>query len=789
MSYILESLLDPRVVCAILSLAAFALVALVIRYGPRAHMVFINYRKDDTDFPGFRKKHGTSKEARKLTRTLRKLLPHCRVLLDVDNIDAGSDWRLALKTMTQKSSALVCLIGKQWLTLTGENGTRRLFEPNDIVREELVAALDHRVQVFPLQVNGGMFPRKSDVPKALLERDFIHYQAVPVSTIGVVVEEEHEDREENDESLKPQLNKLVTDISKHITHIESRERPAQLWDFFRGASLPLVVLWALLLGLSLVIPSPAMICVIALMASLMAFAVEQSYKAIPNIRLIHDTRCREPDFNWARARDEYLYCARRSFGQQTIEHVVRVRVESAVIHAHPEEPIPEDNSKLHEKKQSDYQNDRQVREQKLDEATSIAVNMKFDDDGSHIRPTLTVGTCFDLHAATKELKRYLTMVRQKSKTRTGEFYSEVKIEQGFLSPQFLTTGLMDHFEENWEPVLDWYGEAVEQPCPAIISKTLQRVQVFEFLCWLTWGPSVPHCECTQWRSRKSARTGGVFLQFGYGDENNSFLLCDSDKTMKPAKAFLEEAFAADPNSRAIQCTATIVPVLASDVDESLCFAQDDAGKQGGIILRATNITPFSSQEKESHRRIYQAYVWMMFVLCDANGDAIFPEEPWRGLLPFFTHGNIAEPDTYRFIREEVARKSADAIKSILTHSPLVRFRFACSSDASNCGSDLMFPPAKPTMLDCFVREMLSRMTRTEQACVIVPNAALPADPDYRAMHPARTDEDDFQKIYAACHLPERLSDFYDSIADEDENVDPNAASLHAVNRASDSYRR
>lgn len=583
MSFSLTDLLDPRILCGFVSATAFTATALAIRYWPRKHMVFMNYRKADTDFPDHVAKHGTSQEARALTDELRKLLPDCRVLLDVDDIDLGSDWRVVLKTLTQQSSALVCLVGKQWMTVAGNDGTRRLFQPNDIVREELVAALDHGVKIFPLLVNGGAFPQPGEFPKALDDRSFGHRQFHKVDSDW-----------KNIEDLRNQLGKLVTNIRKHMVEIESLERPALTLDFIKFTLIPLFTLWFSLVAFSWGLSSPWLVCLFALAAAMVALVAVQYYKSILIVRLIHDTRCREPDFNWLQAYQEYGYCVWLAFGQQTVQHVARVRVESAVVHTHPEEPIPEDDARLEAKSQSKYLLERKDRDEKLREAASIAVKMKVLPDGTHVRPTLTVGTCFDLHSASSELKRYLTMVRQKSQSRKGEFYSEVKIEQGFLSPQFLTTGLMDHFEENWEPVLNWYGEAVEQTCPRFVSKALQRVQVFEFLCWLTWGPSVPHCQCDQWRSHHPHQTGGVFLQFGYGDENNSFLLCDHDKTVKSAQAFLEEALAADPNSRAIQCEATIIPVLVSDVKESLCFAQQDAAKQGGVILRAAKITPFSS---------------------------------------------------------------------------------------------------------------------------------------------------------------------------------------------------
>ena len=45
---------------------------------------------------------------------------------------------------------LVALIGKQWLTITDEDGRRRLENPEDYVRLEIAAALKRDIRVTPL---------------------------------------------------------------------------------------------------------------------------------------------------------------------------------------------------------------------------------------------------------------------------------------------------------------------------------------------------------------------------------------------------------------------------------------------------------------------------------------------------------------------------------------------------------------------------------------------------------------------------------------------------------------
>jgi hypothetical protein len=136
----------------------------------------------------------------------------------------------------------------------------------------------------------------------------------------------------------------------------------------------------------------------------------------------------------------------------------------------------------------------------------------------------------------------------------------------------------------------------------------------------------------------------------------------------------------------------------------------------------------------------------MFVLCDKHGNDLFPENPWYGLLPFFTHGNIAEPDTYQFIRRELARKSLDCIEELARDSTDTYFRYACASDHSNCNHQLEFDPPSPTILEFFQQELADRTDLAAFSQIQLPNV----DQENEA----------FALLYAGCHLPERVSDFY-----------------------------
>jgi hypothetical protein len=764
---LLSRLTDIRILIAVVSILGLAAVTVAIMFWPRKLKIFINYRKDDTDDPVYRREHDTNREARAITEALRKNLGdrHLEngktgpvrdgeVFLDKDDIPPGADWREYIKTQHHQSSVLVCLIGKQWLTLKVGDEVR-LFRTGDIVREELEAAFQQGMEVIPVLVNGGSL--SEHLPPTLIAHGFQHLNWMKLDT--------------NSPDFEAKINELVASIRIRVKKIYQEERRAALIDALRLSIAPLIVLWTILS----IAPEKTNIAVFAALGFVGAFALLPVVASWSTLKLIHDTRCREPDFSWYAAYCELVYCYLRSLGRRSVERVARVRIEAAVVHAHPEEPVPDDDLHRRQRDLEKYRQDRKHRQVDLNNAAANALGIQRDQQAIGIPPEIERDTCFDLHNATQELKRYLTVLRQQRRgtqtTAADQFLSRIRIKQGFLSPQFLTTGLMDTFEENWQPVLDWYGDAVEAACPAVVTKQLQRVQVFEFLCWLTWGPSVPHCQCEQWKSPRPQSTGGLFLQFGYGDENNSFLLCDDDDTAESLRVFFDKCLAAEPNARAFQCVTTVRHVLVSDVENALCDAQRDAAEQGGVVLRSTKIEPFRGNRTQVSRRIYQAYVWMMWVLCDRMGKPLFPDEPWRGLLPFFTHGNIAEPDTYEFIRREVAQKSFSAMRSLHVSTPEVTFRFACASDESNCGHNLVFPPALPTMRGFFMLQLIESrdgLTKDERASFILPNEP-------------RDDHAAFRAVYSACHLPELLHAFYDNLEQQAGEVDANAPSLNAVN--------
>lgn len=94
------------------------------------------------------------------------------VFKDVDSIPLGKDYREVLRESVSQCSIFLVVIGKYWLKT--ENGEQRLNMPRDFVRFEIETALQRRIPVIPLLVNGASLPVASDIPHDLLELIYRH---------------------------------------------------------------------------------------------------------------------------------------------------------------------------------------------------------------------------------------------------------------------------------------------------------------------------------------------------------------------------------------------------------------------------------------------------------------------------------------------------------------------------------------------------------------------------------------------------------------------------------------
>jgi len=118
--------------------------------------IFISYRRADSE--GL---------AGRIYDRLAERFGGDRVFLDVTNISVGEDFVDAIGQAISSCQVVLVIIGPRWASITDEMGRKRLEDPNDFVRLEVLSALERDVRVVPVLVHGAEMPSAEDLPSEL----------------------------------------------------------------------------------------------------------------------------------------------------------------------------------------------------------------------------------------------------------------------------------------------------------------------------------------------------------------------------------------------------------------------------------------------------------------------------------------------------------------------------------------------------------------------------------------------------------------------------------------------
>jgi len=117
--------------------------------------IFVSYRRSDT-----------AALAGRIRDRLNALFPDS-VFLDVDNIKPGTDFVETIQRVIRSSKVVIILIGKNWLE-SAEGGTR-IGDRKDFVTLEAREALESKLPIIPVLVDGVSMPKEETLPKAIAD--------------------------------------------------------------------------------------------------------------------------------------------------------------------------------------------------------------------------------------------------------------------------------------------------------------------------------------------------------------------------------------------------------------------------------------------------------------------------------------------------------------------------------------------------------------------------------------------------------------------------------------------
>ncbi len=118
--------------------------------------IFISYRRGDS-----------AGHAGRLFDHFAEHFGQTQVFMDIDTIKPGLDFIEAVQEAVAACDGLIAVIGTEWLEARDATGTRRLDDPDDLVRLEIATALERGIRVIPVLVQGANAPRATELPNGL----------------------------------------------------------------------------------------------------------------------------------------------------------------------------------------------------------------------------------------------------------------------------------------------------------------------------------------------------------------------------------------------------------------------------------------------------------------------------------------------------------------------------------------------------------------------------------------------------------------------------------------------
>jgi GNAT superfamily N-acetyltransferase len=433
----------------------------------------------------------------------------------------------------------------------------------------------------------------------------------------------------------------------------------------------------------------------------------------------------------------------------SLHKAARLRIEIELVNPLPDRPL-----RLSYRSKEDYRaakktwrDEKQAWKDHVKAAMGALVHEEEDDW------TIDIETCTPL-IEDADIVRYFNALNNQLLRPNQQpiFLSKVTIRSGFVTPLHLLTGVLARYEDDWQPIVEGYGRSIIRPNDPYRYRGPRKMQAFIFDCWLLWGPSIPVCTCPEWH-------GEVALQYGYGDENNSLTLRSSSPEVVRTLA-KQNGLDLDGFALRARVTGTLKwgPALG---DTGFCPAQHAIWQDNRIVLdiigEPHGIRPTGGTEEQVFAQYYSAYLWVIFVMCDAEtGEPLNPENKWRDLIPFFVHGNIADREAYDFHSTALARGVLEGCLHLLQGEPSLALRFVCAIDETACGYEMLY--SMPTEMT--VRQKMVNYAKEAEATCENAAALQRLMLDYNPEEPFKDGD------YSACALPGIVNAYYGELRDE-----------------------
>lgn len=157
--------------------------------------------------------------------------------MDVDAIEPGEDFVDVIQRSVAKCDIEIVVIGKSWLRAADQMGRRRIDNPEDFVRLEILSALERKIKLIPVLVGGATMPRSDELPEALapLARrnafdlsDKSFHSAVDrlIASLAKTLTSTYESRRQEDRIVAEEVERLERSIEGSGVSVPVESSPA-----------------------------------------------------------------------------------------------------------------------------------------------------------------------------------------------------------------------------------------------------------------------------------------------------------------------------------------------------------------------------------------------------------------------------------------------------------------------------------------------------------------------------------------------------------------------------------
>ncbi len=99
--------------------------------------------------------------------------------MDVAEISPGENFVTAINNSVDKADAIIAAIGPRWLSVTDNDGVRRIDDEFDYVRLEISRGIDRGLPIFPVLFDGANMPVERALPEPLKPISYFNAVSLP----------------------------------------------------------------------------------------------------------------------------------------------------------------------------------------------------------------------------------------------------------------------------------------------------------------------------------------------------------------------------------------------------------------------------------------------------------------------------------------------------------------------------------------------------------------------------------------------------------------------------------